>query len=98
MKRLRDVRRKRNFSVNKKRSAKPLRPWQPSRLRPQPEAKVPNKPLQQNQHQVLQVSLSWLENLKLAPQKISRRRTPRSVLIVRTRKRRNGTSSILIMC
>ncbi len=101
MKRLRDVRRKRNFYVNRKRSAKPLRHWQPSRLRQQPEVKVPNKLPQQNLLQVVQpprVSRSWLESRNLAPQKISRRRIQISVLIAKTRRRRNGTSSTLIMC
>ena len=96
MRRLRGVRRKKNFFVNRKRSAKPLRPWLPSRLRPQPEVKAPNKLPQLNLHQVLlphRVSLSWLENRKLAQQKRPRRRTPISVHLARTRKRRNGTSS-----
>ena len=101
VRRLRDVRRKKNYCVNRKRSAKPLRPWLLSRLRPPPEEKAPNKLPQLNQRQVLpphRVSLSWLENRKLAPQKRRRRRTPISVHLARTRKRRNGTSSTLTMC
>jgi hypothetical protein len=101
VRRLRDVRRKRKFSVNRKRSAKLLKRWQPSKRRPQLEAKAPNKLPRQNQHQVLpphRVSPSWLENRKVAPQKRSRRRTPINVLIARMRRRRNGTSNTLIMC
>jgi hypothetical protein len=73
VRRLRDVRRKRKFSVNSKRSAKLLKRWQPSRRRPQLETKAPNKLPQQNQHQVLpphRVNLSLLGNRKVAPQKM----------------------------
>lgn len=72
MKRLRDVRRKRKFSVNRKRSAKPPKLWQLSRRRPQLVVKAPNRLPRQNLHQVLpphRVSLSWLGNRKVAPQK-----------------------------
>ena len=91
MRRLRDVRRKRKFSVNRKRSAKLPKRWQPSKRRPQLEAKAPNKLPRQNQHPVLpplRVNLSSLGNRKVVLQKRSRRRKPINVPIARMRKRR----------